>query len=785
MKNNFLKFFLIFLFLNNLSFAEQFRFETTEVQVTENGNLIKATNGKAFSGDEDLEIQATNFEYSKNLDLLKAYNGVAYIKSENLEIDKKKNTIIAKDEVKVNELQKKLSVETESVFYDRNINILKSNSTSTFNDRFGNLFVTKKFEYNINEDILKIKNANFKDFNNNSFNIDLAYINTTTNKMVGKDIFVNLNNETFNEDNEPRLKGNSVIYDNENMEITKGVFTTCKKNDDCPPWQLSAEKIQHDKKNKIIKYKNAWLKIYDVPVVYFPTFFHPDPTVKRQSGFLIPTIQSSTKNNYLNIPYYHVLSDNKDITFIPRLYADDKILLQSEYRQANLNSNHISDISFFKEKDTSSKSHLFYEFNKKMNFLNFQDSNVDLKVQQTSNDTYLRANKLKSPIIDSMEFLQSSLNLDLYSEDFSVKSELTVYEDLDKNHSDRYEFILPRINFSKKIENKTKLNGNFLFNSDNLVRNYETNIFEKTNINDLVFNSNPEITSNGFYNNYDFIIKNVNSDTQNSSLYKEDGNNYLSGLVQFNSSLPLIKESNGYRNILKPKFALKISPDNTKDMKDDEVRIDVDSIYNLNRISTNDTIEGGASLTYGSDFTIFDGSDSREVFGLKIANNLRLEENKDLPANHQINQKTSDFFGEIAYSPNEILTTKYNTSVKNNLNEVTYENFSSKIKINNFVTTFEYINENNTSESNSYVVNDTSYSFDNKNNLSFSTRENKKTNLTEYYNFIYQYKIDCLAASIEYNKDYYNDRDIRPEENIFFKLTIIPFGEASSPNLKQ
>ena len=51
---------------------------------------------------------------------------------------------------------------------------------------------------------------------------------------------------------------------------------------------------------------------------------------------------------------------------------------------------------------------------------------------------------------------------------------------------------------------------------------------------------------------------------------------------------------------------------------------------------------------------------------------------------------------------------------------------------------------------------------------------------------MYQYKNDCLAASIEYNKNYYEDRDIKPEENIFLKLTIIPFGEvASTPNLKE
>ena len=337
---------------------------------------------------------------------------------------------------------------------------------------------------------------------------------------------------------------------------------------------------------------------------------------------------------------------------------------------------------------------------------------------------------------------------------------------MNKPSTDRYEFILPRVNFSKKIENKTNLEGDFTFNSNNLIRNYDTNIFEKTNINELVFNSTPSITKKGFYNNFDFIFKNINSDSQNSSKFKENTNSYLSGLFQLNSSLPL-KENDNYRNILKPKFSVKLSPNNTANIRSEDVRLDVNNLYDFNRISANDTVEGGASLIYGTDFTIFDKNKSREIIGLKIANNLRIDENDDLPVNNQIGQKTSNFFGEISYNPNKIFLTKYNASVKNNLNDVSYENLTAEISLNNLVTTFDYLNENNVSDKNSYLVNSIKYKFDDSNNLIFSTRENKETNLTEYYNLMYQYKNDCLVASIEYNKDYYDDRDIKPEENIF------------------
>ena len=791
MKNNLLIFFFIFLSLCKNTYADQFLFETSKIDITEGGKYIYASDGKAISADKNLIIEANNFEYSKELKKLKAFKGNALFKSDDfriefgeIELDQINLIVTAKNEVQIYDNKKEMSIETDMIIYDRKISVIQSQSISYLKDKFQNEFIAEKFIYDIPKNLLKLENVKLKDNQNNNFQVDLAFIDTNLNRLVGKDVLINLNNTSFNTGNEPRLKGNSVEYNNEITEINKGVFTTCKKTGKCPPWQLSAEKITHNKQKKVIEYKNAWLNLYDIPVVYFPKFFHPDPTVKRRSGFLIPSIQSSNKNSFLNIPYFQVISDNKDFTFSPRLYNNNKILLQTEYRQENSKSFHISDFSFFKESGEDSKNHFFYQLNKKINYLNFEDGDIEFKFQNTSNDTYLRANKLKSPIIDNKEFLESSLNLDLYSEDLSLRSELIVYEDLNKNHSDRYEFILPRIDITKKIENKTKLNGNFLFKSNNLIRNYDTNIFEKTNINELIFNSDSKITSGGIVNNYDFKLKNINSDTQNSKSYKENDNFYFSGLLQYNSSLPLLKENDVFRKILKPKISLKLSPNSTKDIRNEYVRMDVNNIYNLDRLSSANTTEGGASITYGSDFTFFDKKKSRETLNFKIANNLRFEENKDLPVNNQIGQKTSDFFGEILYSPNQIFTTKYNTSIKNNLSDISYENFSTEISINNFVTTFDYLNENNSKSKNSYLVSKTEYSFDDSNSIMFSTRKNKTTDLTEYYNFIYQYKNDCLAASIEYNKDYYDDRDIKPEENIFFKLTIIPFGETSSPNLK-
>ena len=55
--------------------------------------------------------------------------------------------------------------------------------------------------------------------------------------------------------------------------MSKGIFTACKSRgkDKCPPWSLQAKEISHDKAKKTIYYEHALLKLYNVPIFYFPS----------------------------------------------------------------------------------------------------------------------------------------------------------------------------------------------------------------------------------------------------------------------------------------------------------------------------------------------------------------------------------------------------------------------------------------------------------------------------------------------------------------------------------
>jgi len=72
------------------------------------------------------------------------------------------------------------------------------------------------------------------------------------------------------------------------------------------------------------------------------------------------------------------------------------------------------------------------------------------------------------------------------------------------------------------------------------------------------------------------------------------------------------------------------------------------------------------------------------------------------------------------------------------------------------------------------ISNTTSYNINKNNFIRFQTRKNRKIDLTEYYDLIYEYRNDCLTAGIKYRKSYYEDSELKPSENLLFTVTLIP-----------
>ena len=466
---------------------------------------------------ENIEIISDNITYDKNLEKI--------VSSGNVEIKFENN----------------YTLKTKEIIYLKNSEEILINYISKIKDNLGNEIEFEQLNYNANDKLIKGKKVKLLDLEKNFYNFDNAIVDFSKNQIIADNVNIDFNKNIFgNPLNDPRLKGNYFFSDGKNSIIKKGVFTTCKKNDDCPPWQIKAKEIKHDKEKKIINYKNAWLEIYDKPIIYFPKFFHPDPTVKRQSGFLMPqVIDSSSLGLSFKLPYYKVISDNKDLTFSPRIFSENEGLFQNEYRQVNKNSKHIADFSL-KEKDSTSKTHFFSNSIAKLNIDMFDVSEIEMNLETTSDDNYLKTHNIKSAINNNQSLLNSFLIFRGSSRDMDLETKIEAYEDLTKDKSsDKYEYIFPSYKFSKRLP--SNYNGNYEIISKGNYKNYNTNIFEKVLINDLKFSSNPKITPSGFVNKFNLLLKNITSEGDNSSNYKNKFSSENYGSIFYDMSFPVKK----------------------------------------------------------------------------------------------------------------------------------------------------------------------------------------------------------------------------------------------------
>jgi len=689
MKNSFAFFFInifIFLFNINIVYGDDFNFQTSEILLLENGNIIQAKNGTQVLTNDGIIINSKEFEYDKIKNILIATGEVQIVDSINqltlsapkISFDKN-NEIITTDQKTIILVNNQYTINSKNIIFNRKKMEVTSENKTKITDNLDNIFYLDTFRYWVTKSLLKGNNIKLLTGTKDEFLFNDAMINLNTNEIAGKDITVNFSNATVgSSDNQPRLKGNTIYSNTETTNISKGVFTTCKKRDGCPPWLISAENVSHDKTKKTINYKNAWLKVYDIPVLYFPKFFHPDPTVKRQSGFLMPKLATSNNlGSSFTLPYYNVISDNKDLTFSPRFYTNNKYLLQSEYRTVTKKTKHIIDASFLYGHDTgvvgddkNTRSHFFSKSSFNLGLSGFDTSSFNLDLQKVTNPDYLKSYKLSSPLITSETSLNSILNFKANKENLSIETSLEIYEDLSiVKPSDRYNFIYPNVNILKTFNTEENLNGNLSLATSGHQRQFDTNSEETVLINNLLFESNPRIQKNGLNSNYSFLFKNVNSNAKKSTYYRNSRSNKFLTTFLLNSSYPLKKERENFNSFLTPKISMRYSPSPTKNISSDDQRLNLNNIFSLERVDANDSMEGGQSLTIGNEY-IRTNKQNQEQLSINLATIFRDKANVDLPVKSTMNKTQSDIVGNIKISPNNFLKFDYDFSLDNNLDTI-------------------------------------------------------------------------------------------------------------------
>ncbi|WP_428080529.1 LPS-assembly protein LptD [Candidatus Pelagibacter sp.] len=769
------------------------------------------TEGNSKAINENNIITASNFKFDKIQNILIADENVKFLdKEKNTEIFSNKATYLKNDEVVFTEgktsaiIEERYEFISKNIRYNKKINQLLSKHVSSIRDRNGNFYEAESFDYRIDKKFLKGKNINLyveieTDKIDKYFFSD-GFFDLNKQSFVAKDTKVKVHKNIFDDDEQdPRLYGVSSRGDNEFTIVKKGIFTSCKITDDCPPWSIYAKKITHDKVKKDIIYNDAIFKVYDIPVFYFPKFFHPDPTVERRTGFLRPQFNSSNiLGDSLYVPYFKTLGENRDYTFNPTFFDDKKIIFQNEYRQENKSSSLITDFALLKNYKSSTTgkrknvNHLFLNYQKKLNFENFENSNLDLKIERVNDDTYLKVfqnNLISSPVMpNNKNLMHSQLNFNFENDNYDLSTNFQVFESLGTKHSDRYQYIFPSYTFNKNVDIEN-INGtlNFASSGSNDLKN--TNNLTTTIANDLNYSSINYYTNYGLQSNFAFYLKNSNLVSKNDSTLKSSPTIDLMSFFETTTSFPLIKINDLSEEILTPKISFRMNPSNNmKDNRDSNRKLSVSNIFNTNRLGLSNSFETGKSFTLGIDYK-YDVEETKinkeyvsdkntiekdKFLEFKLATVFRDSYEDRIPTSSTINKKNSNLFGSLTNNLYDNFEISYDFSIDNSISTFESHSLNTKISINNFVTDFGYVEERGDLGSSHLISNTTSYNFNDKNSISFSTKRNKNISLTEYYNLTYEYKNDCLTAGVVYDRTFYKDDDLVPSENLFLSITFIP-----------
>ena len=654
-KFNKILFFLFFVANCNLLLAnEQFEFNVTEIEVTNEGNFFKGIKrGTANTNNNQTIITADTFEYNKITNILKAKGNVIiedkiknYVINSNYIIyNKEEEEIFSKGETSAI-VDSKYQVSSSDILLYRKKNILKSNNKTIILDDKFTQYETETLNYSIDNGIFKGSNVKIStDIDNidekEIYLFSEGIFNLKKKDFVASDTKIYLKKNIFDKlDNDPRIYGKSSKKIGNITEIKKGIFTSCKLTDNCPPWSIKSKNIIHDENKKDIIYNHPILRVYDFPVVYFPKFSHPDPSVVRRSGFLQPQFNNSNLlGSSLFLPYYKVLSDNKDITF-KQTFFDSKIyMIQTEYRQKNENSNLVSNFGLTKGYQSNNESrenigNFFTKFTSKLELDNFINSDLDFLFQKTTKDTFLKVFDtnlidINKQIKPNPNKLRSEINLRLQHEKYNFSTGILAYENLSGLNSDRYQYILPYYNFSKNFYKNSILDFNFSSSGNNNLR--ETNKLKSVVNNQLDIKSKDFYSNLGLQNNFNIFFKNINTYGKNEINYKSKPQSNLMNLINLETSLPLIKFEDKYTKMITPKISFRLNPGDMNDSKNESSSISVNNIFDLERLGLSDTLEEGKSLTLGINYKKQSIEDINRYFELKFAGVLRDVEEKKNP----------------------------------------------------------------------------------------------------------------------------------------------------------
>lgn len=624
--------------------------------------------------------------------------------------------------------QNKLRINSDKLIYNRKQKSLKADGNVIINDESQNTFFLEELK------------------SNNNFN-----------EISGNKVRARLTDDS-------RIVGSNYIKDGEISIIHNAEFTPCKKDNylikNCPGWKLKSKNIIHDNKTKTIHYDHAQIQLFNVPVFYLPYFSHPDPSVNKRSGFLMPTIQTDNQlGETFSLPIYFNLKSNLDITFTPNIQTASNNFYNLNYRQLNKNIRLNLDASIDDNSDNSGTSnHLFVDSEI---FNPFGTLNAFLRT--SNNDTYMRKNK-----INNLTTLKSGFDFEREVDDTYLSIEAAGYKHL-TSQNQQWEYLYPKIiydieNIDNVYEGNISLNNRFSFRK-NLNQTYTTLASAQLDWSNQKINNKFGLITNNEANLRVVSIsidEKTNDDKNNIRFYPQ-----LSSKISY----PLLKTSSSTNQTLTPIIMPIIAPYNNYTSLQEVTN---SNLFSSNRATSLNEWEGGPRINYGLEWYINseNGADLKTVIGQNFRfnknNSDKTSEISHYFINSNITMNTNNYLDSSLIIDRDDLETR-------SLSANSFNEFGNII----FAINYDYTSGKYSSPAEQIAVGG-KYVLEKNLFLKFTGAKNIDTNKNIGYQYGILYENDCLGIDFNYYRDLTKDRDISESDGFSFTIVLKPFGSTNN-----
>jgi LPS-assembly protein len=503
-----------------------------------------------------------------------------------------------------------------------------------------------------------------------------------------------------------RLAANTARRTNANRtELKRGVYSPCdlcRDDPSAPPiWQLKAREIDHDKELQLVEFRDTVMEIDGWPVFYSPYISMPDPSVKRASGFLTPSIGSSnTLGAHVTIPYFLVLGPDKDVTFAPRFTTNAGPVGVAEYRQrfgngtldaiGSLNHSNVG----FADSSSSQGEQWRGHINEHSVFDLNQTYRTGLDVQRVSDQTYLLRFGFGNPLLNAMI---SRAYLEGFEARASTDVNAYLFQPLLPGIGDSTQpIVLPVANRNwqsrpDELGGRWNLNANLLdivrevgtdtrrlslgsewdrrF-TDGLGGQYDFSASVRGDgysISDLSAKSNPDLPSAFFPSNGMPALDPVPGSYVNGRVFPQ------LGLVW---SYPLIRRGEDTTQLIEPivgGFAAPSSGNRRNIPNEDSLAFQLydTDLFRRDRLAGYDILDTGQRVDYGVRLGLYEKEGGS--YRLLVGQSYRAQPNPFLPPGSGAEKRLSDMVGRLVLSPNPYLDMiyrfRFNTAPLSNRNQ--------------------------------------------------------------------------------------------------------------------